>query len=316
MHVELLELLTGDREVLTGVEVVGVLDKVLADSGGHGESAIAIDVDLADSAADGLADLSLGDTDGVVELAAVLVDGGDVLLRDRGGTVHDDGEAGDALLDLVEDVETELGVGAGLELVGAVGGADGDGEGVNTSALDKVLDLLGASVVVDLGLDVVLDTGENAELTLDGDVAGVGVLDDLLGEGDVLLVGEGGAVDHDVGEAGLDARDNELEAVTVVKVEADGDALAVLGDLLGVLNSTLGHVAEEGLVGVVAGTLGNLEDDGALGLDAGRDDGLHLLHVVEVEGGDGEATLDGVLEHLAGVHKTELFVGNHCCCLN
>ena len=44
----LLDGLTGGLQVLTGVEVVGVLGEVLPDAGGHGQAQIGVDVDLAD----------------------------------------------------------------------------------------------------------------------------------------------------------------------------------------------------------------------------------------------------------------------------
>ena len=50
--------------------------------------------------------------------------------------MEDDGEAGQALGDFLQDVEAELGIGAGLELVSAVRGADGDGQGVTAGAFD------------------------------------------------------------------------------------------------------------------------------------------------------------------------------------
>jgi len=258
-------------------------------------------------------EMVLGDADSVLDLSTILVDSGDVLLRDRGRAVEDDGEARDADFNLVEDVETEVGLGARRELDDTVAGSDRDGEAVDASALDKVLDLVRAGVVALLSSDVVLNASKDTELTLDSDVELVGVLDDLLGEGDVLLVGEGRAVDHDVGEAAGDAGDDKVVAVTVVEVEGNRDTLAVSADLLGVLNSTLGHVAEEGLVGIGTGTLRDLEDDRALALSAGSDDGLHLLHVVKVKGRNSKATVNSVAEHLAGVHKTKLLVGNHLC---
>ncbi len=66
--------------VLTRVELSGLLSEGLADASGKGEAAVGVDVDLADGALGGLAELLLGDADGVGELAAILVDDVDVLL--------------------------------------------------------------------------------------------------------------------------------------------------------------------------------------------------------------------------------------------
>ena len=135
------------------------------------------------------------------------------------------------------------------------------------------------------------------------------IFNNLAGQGDVLLVGEGGSIDHHGREAHVHAALAQLEAVTVIQVQAD---LGILpAQFLGILDSTFGHVAQKGLVGVVAGTLGDLQDHRGLGLRGGLDNGLELLHVVEIECGDGISAGDGLLEHLSGVHKTQSFKRNH-----
>ena len=134
------------------------------------------------------------------------------------------------------------------------------------------------------------------------------VLDDLLREGHVLVVGESRTVDHHRREAHVDAALAQLERVAVVEVQHDGNVLA---QLLGVLDGALRHVAQQRLVGVFAGARRYLEDHRRRSLDAGRDDRLHLLHVVEVERRDGITAFDGLGEHLAGVHKTQIFVRYH-----
>ena len=258
--------------------------------------------------------------DRVGELAAELVDRVDVLLRDAGRAVEDDREAGKLLLDGLEDVECErrrdelarLGVTRALlwlELVGAVRGADGDRERVAAGLGGELDDFLGLRVVALLGLDLVFDAGEDAELGLDRHVVLVRVVDDLLRELDVLLEGKGASVDHDGREAGVDAALARLEAVAVVEVEDNLRLLAA--ELLGVLDRAFGHVAENRGVRVLAGALGDLHDDGRLGLDRGLDDGLHLLHRVEVERGNGVAALDRLCEHFLGVDETKLLVADH-----
>ena len=94
-------------------------------------------------------------------------------------------------------------------------------------------------------------------------------------------------------------------------VEVKNDLGILPAELLGISHSTLGHVAQEGSVGIVAGTLGYLEDDGALFFGSGLDDGLELLHVVEVEGRDSVTSLDGLGKHLAGVDEAEFLKAYH-----
>ena len=152
VDVELLHRVARRSEVLARVEVLGMLGEVLADRRRHREARVGVDVDLAHRALRRLAQLLhralrrlaqllLGNADRVGELAAELVDRVDVLLRDAGRAVEDDREAGELLLDGLEDVERERGRDElarllvarallGLELVGAVRGADGDRERV------------------------------------------------------------------------------------------------------------------------------------------------------------------------------------------
>ena len=82
-------------------------------------------------------------------------------------------------------------------------------------------------------------------------------------------------------------------------------------EFLGVLNSTLSHIAEDGAVGVCTSALAHLHDDRRLCLYSSLHDSLHLLHGVEVKGGDGVATSNSLLEHFTGVHKTQFFVTCH-----
>ena len=74
MHIELLHLVTGGAEILARIELAGLLGEDLADGGGHRETAVGVDVDLADGALGGLAELFLGDTDRIRQLAAVADD--------------------------------------------------------------------------------------------------------------------------------------------------------------------------------------------------------------------------------------------------
>lgn len=108
----------------------------------------------------------------------------------------------------------------------------------------------------------------------------------------------------------LDAALAELEGVAVVEVEDDWDDLVLWVDLAGVLDGTLGHVAEHCGVGVLAGAGGDLENDWGLSLDAGGDDGLELLHLGEVVARDGVAAVDGLGEDVLGVDETKCLVAD------
>ena len=71
--IHLLHLLTGGLQILAGIEVSGILGEVLADGCGHGKTAVRVDVDLADCALGGLAELLLGNSDCIGKVSAILV---------------------------------------------------------------------------------------------------------------------------------------------------------------------------------------------------------------------------------------------------
>ena len=293
----------GGLEIGAGIEALGVLVKVLADGGSHCKAQVGIDVDLADGHGSGLAQHLFGDADGVGHLAAVLVDDADELLRHGGSAVQHDGEAGQTLRDLLENVEAELGLRAGLELVRAVARADGDGETVAAGAGHEFLDILGTGVGAVLGLDVdvVLHARERAELGLNDDTVVVRVFDDLAGESDVVLEGLAAAVDHDGGEAAVDAALAELKAVTVVQMQGDRKTGLQLGGL--------DELDKIGVVGVGTRAAGDLQDDGSLDLGRGLGDALDDLHVVDVERADGIAALIRLAEHfLCGYDRHDIYL--------
>ena len=109
--------------------------------------------------------------------------------------MQNDGEAGQLGDNFFQNVEAQLGIGAGLELVSTVGGADGDGQRVTAGTGHELFDFLGTGVVsaVSGNVDFVLNTGQSAQLSLNNNTVIVSVLNDLLGDLDVLIEGLGGS---------------------------------------------------------------------------------------------------------------------------
>ena len=135
-----------------------------------------------------------------------------------------------------------------------------------------------------VGRNLVFNAGEHAEFAFYGYVKLMCVVHYLLGEGNVLLIRQVRAVDHHRREAVVDAAFAKLEAVAMVEMENDLGMLPA--EFLGIGHCALSHVAEQGAVGIVARTLGNLKDNGRFFLGSSLDDGLELLHVVEVKSRD------------------------------
>ena len=150
--------------------------------------------------------------------------------------------------------------------------------------------LTNSSTSSGLDADFVLDAGKSAEFGLDDDAVIMGILHDLTGQGDIILKALGGSVDHNGGEAAVDAGFAELERVAVVKVQRDGD-LGVLDD------GGLYQLHQIGVVGIGARTLGDLQDNGALELTGRFGDTLNDLHIIDVERADGVSTVIGFREH-------------------
>ncbi len=275
-----------------------MLGKELADRTGHGQTQVGVNVDFAHGHGGGLAQLVLRDADGAGHIAAVGVDHLNKLLGHGGGAVEHDGEVGQTLLDFFQNVKAELGLGAGLELVSAVAGADGDGQGVAAGLLNKFLHLLRAGVGGILGgdLHVVLNAGEGAQLGLYDDAVVMGILHHLLGDFNVLREGLGAGVDHDGGKAAVDAALAGLEVRAVIQVQRDGD--------IGALNNSgLHQLHQIGVVGVGAGALGHLQDQGGVDFLGSFRDALDDLHVVDVESADGVTAGIGLFKHLGSSYE-------------
>ncbi len=218
-----------------------------------------------------------------------------------------DGEAGQALDHLIEDVEAQgrgnqlallvAGALGGGELVGAVAGTDGDGQGVAAGLVHELFHFLGAGVggVLSGNLDLVLYAGQTAQLGLDHNAVVVRILDHLLGNLDVLSEGLAGSVDHNGGKAAVDAALAGFKAVAVVQMQADGQTRLDDGGL---------HQLDQvGVVGIGAGTLGDLKNQGRADFLGSFGDSLDDLHVVDIEGADGITAVISLLKHFGSSNK-------------
>ena len=128
VHNHCLDVGAGGLEVLTRIEMIGMLRKILADGAGHCQTQVGVDVYLADRHGSSLAELILGNADRTGHIAAVFVDHANKLLRNGGRTVQHYRETGQTSLYILEYIKTQLRLGAGLELICAMAGADRNGE--------------------------------------------------------------------------------------------------------------------------------------------------------------------------------------------
>ena len=145
--------------------------------------------------------------------------------------MHHEVRLGQSTMDLLDQVHLQhIPIGCLRELVRPVGRPDRNGERVDAGGGDELDGLVRIGQVHLAGAMSVFDPSESAELTFDRRASRVGVRDDLLGDGDVVLerggrlsVGLEGAVHHHAREAEIDCREARLGLVAVVEVQRNGN---------------------------------------------------------------------------------------------
>ena len=103
----LLDLVTGNGEIATGIEYVGLFVEYATDTRCHSKTDIGVDVDLANSECSCLTELLLRDTNCIRHVSAVLVNHLNEFLRYGRRTVKNDRETRESLDALFKNVETE-----------------------------------------------------------------------------------------------------------------------------------------------------------------------------------------------------------------
>ncbi len=208
------------------------------------------------------------------------------------------------------------------ELVSAVAGADGDGQGIDLSALDEVGGFfrVGQHLAViqnTFRTNAVFFTGhagfqrtQHAQLAFHGNAAGVSERHHATGNVDVvvvigrrLAVFTQRAVHHHRAEAQLDRALADVRAGAVVLVHNHRDVRKLF-------DRGEDQVTQKRRTGVLAGTGRSLDDHRGVGLVGRFHNGAHLFQVVYVESWNAVAEFGCVVQHLAHADKC------HCLCLS
>ena len=274
--------------------MLGMLDHVLTDRGSQAEADVGIDVDFADAHAGSLAEHVFRHAAGAADIAAVLVAELHKFLGHGGGAMQDQGVVGQLLADGFQPGEVKVRL--ALELVGAMACADGNGQRVAARFFNKVHSLIGIREGMLGILYVFLNAGQLAKLGLYPDTAGMGVFHNLLGNGDIFLVRQGGTVDHDGGEAAVDAVLAHLKGRTMVQMDADRNA--------GVLNQgSLDQLHDVDLAGIFSGAGRNLQNHRRLLFRGSTHNALNDFHIVDVKRTNGEFAFIGSFKHFFGANK-------------
>ena len=202
---------------------------------------------------------------------------------------------GSALVDLDQPVHLQRFTGGlAAELVCAVAGADGDGQGVQAGRLHELCRLLGVGQVaqaVEPGAVAVFNAAQAADFAFHRDAFGVRHfhhfargLDVVVEAGGRLAIGHQRAIHHDAGEAQFDGGFAGLHAVAVVQVK-HGRNFRVQ------FRGREHQVIQEFVLRIGARTAAGLNDHRRLGFASRFHDGLNLFHVVDVEGANAVAAL-------------------------
>ncbi len=208
--------------------------------------------------------------------------------------MENDREARDSLFDLVQDIKAKLWLCARLELVCAVAGADSDCQRVNACLGNELLNLIRLRVgrILSGYLYVILDTCKLAELCLYHYAVCVCILNNLLGQLDVLLERILGAVDHNGSKAAVDAGLTNLKVCTVIQMKCDRD-VRVLDQ------SSLNQLYKVGVVCILSSACGYLQDDRGIQLASCFRDRLYDFHIVYIECSDCITAFVCLFEHLS-----------------
>ena len=149
-------------QVGTGIEVFRMFCQVLADGSGHGQTQVSIDVDFADAEGAGFFQHIFRAALCAFDFAAKFVAFCHEFRQYGGSTMEYQGEAGQQVGDFFQTGKVQFGF--AFKFVGAVAGADGDGQGVNAGAFYEFYSLvrIGVGGVFGVDLDGIFYAGQFA----------------------------------------------------------------------------------------------------------------------------------------------------------
>ena len=308
VEADLLHVSPGRLVEVAGVEVGGILEGSFADRSSEGEAIVGVDVDLAHAVADAFLDFFDRHAVGLGDGTAEFVNHIQPFLGNGAGTMHHQVGVGDGFVNLSDAADRQhFAGGLAGEFVGAVAGADGDGQGIHLGLGHEVggFGWVGQKLaVVEGSFEAMAIFGfaltgfertQTAQLAFDADADGVGHVDHFLGDSDVVVVAGGGlgvgfqgAVHHHRSETVGGGAITSGRTIAVVLVHHHRNVRICF-------DSGQNQVAQKIFTGVLTGSPRSLQDHRTIGFMGGLHDRLDLLQVVHVEGRDAVAVLSGVV---------------------
>ena len=200
-------------------------------------------------------------------------------------------EAGQFFFDFLQNVKTKLRFLTGFKFVSAVACADGDCQRVNAGSGHEIINLFGFGEVsiFRADVDVIFNTGKLAEFAFHDNAAGMRIVHDLFGQGNVFFIRQVATVDHDGSKAAVDAGFAGLKIRAVVQVQRNRQT--------GFFSRRFDHSDKIAVGSVFSCAGGNLQNHRGVVLFRSTGDTLNDFHVVDVESADGIAAFISFFEH-------------------
>ena len=180
-----------------------------------------------------------------------------------------------------------------FEFVSAMAGADGNSQGVNASAFNKFYSLVRVSVgsVSSCNFNCVFYACQFTKFSFNYNAFVVSIVYNAFSQFNIFFKGVFAAVNHNGGEATVNASLADFEIFTVVKVQADGQAA--------VFNCSFNQFHQVNVASVFTSASGNLQNEGSLFNFCCFNDTLDDFHVIYVESTNSILAFIGFFKHFS-----------------
>ena len=286
-----LDSLTSRFQILTRIEVARVFNQVFTNRSGHCQTQVSVDVDFANTEGASFQEHIFGNALCTINFAAVFVAFFNKRGDNGGSTMENQREVGEHVGDFFQTSEVQFRF--TFKFVCAVASADSDSQGVNASTFNKFYCLVRVSVgsVFSINFNSVFYACQFAKFCFNYNASIVSVVYYTFGQFNIIFKGVFAAVNHNGGEATIDASFADFKIFTVVKVQANGQAA--------VFNCSFHQFHQVDMASVFTSASGNLQNQGSLFNFCCFYDTLDDFHVVYVESTNSIFTFIGFFKHFS-----------------
>ena len=203
--------------------MIGMLRKMLTNSRCHAQTQVRINVDFANCALRRFSELFFRNTDGILQLSAIGIDDLHIFLRYGGRSVQNNREAGQTFLDLFQNIQTKLRIGAGFEFISTMAGSDGNCQRIHSGLVNKFLYLIriGKHCLFRIHTDRIFDSGKRPQLSLYHYAMSMRIFRHFLGFCNIVLKRMAGIINHDRSKAVIYAVFANVKICAMVQMQYD-----------------------------------------------------------------------------------------------